>query len=238
MEQLNSLTNLSVCVIGLYKADFLRTLDSLDVLRQEGCKILLQYGGCEGSFENLTDSFENIHIEISRDTGVYNALNKVLKRVETKFCFIVHAGDEFIGSETEILTQVQEMERKGLDLALNSQYIGTRYHSSRLWFKWMLYFGVQPPHLPTIYRSSIFEENLYTEEYKIIGDYIWFFKLSWNSYKKFNADLIKMSVGGLSTSGLKSYLNTSKEFFRFHGKFLGTLIFFVRPIFKIIQTLK
>ena len=107
------------------------------------------------------------HSEIiqEKDSGIYNALNKGVKKVKTNNLMFLHSGDIIYDIDT-LLDLYDIKQNKSVDLITAKTRIGintknkTRYHSSKFWKPWMLKFHCQPPHLATIYSTSLFSRKL------------------------------------------------------------------------------
>jgi hypothetical protein len=198
-----------------------------------GSKHIIQNGGT---------SIDPTEYELSRvynepDNGIYNAINKAITKVKTKYFILIHAGDEFIGNKNDLGEILNSLDKRNSDLSLNNQLIGSRRHFSNLWKPWMLYFGAQPPHLPTIYRTDIFKNIHYSEKIPIIADFEFFKSLKWSNYHKDNKLLIKMATGGRTSSGFRSFMFVNRCYLRVYG-INGWLYILFRIPFKIIQTIK
>lgn len=217
--------------------DLIRTIESISPLLNLGAKLIIINGGEKLSVLNKG----NYTIINEPDTGIYNALNKGIQKINTKYMMFLHSGDELIKENLYKIEEIlSDLENNKIDISLNSvkiQYNSfTRNYKSDNWKKKMIYFGVQPPHLPIIYRSKIMSENTFSEEYKIISDFLQLEKLIFNdkiTLTKHNYMLVKMKSGGKSTNGLKSYFEISKEFYYAKGFFKTLMIFFSRYLFKI-----
>ena len=100
-------------------------------------------------------------------------------------------------------------------------------------------FGSQPPHPSIIYRHAFVNKISYDINNKIISDFLYLESVFQKNPKwvKNNIYLIRMNSGGLSTSGIKSFINVSKEFIRNMGYFKGLFVSIARVPFKFLQML-
>ena len=229
MTQISDLTIVSITYNneGIY-----RTIESINPLINAGCKSIIQNGG---EALNIKDS-ENLKVFNETDTGIYDALNKGIKKVQTKFFMFLHSGDEFIGNPEELCEILNSLDFNNADISLNSQKIGNRLHSSRFWHPSLLNFGVQPPHLPTIYRSSKFNKRFYNTKIKVIADFDFYRNITnWN-YIKHNKLLIKMEKGGKTSNGISSLFAVSLEFIATY-RLKGLIMSFTRIPFKLLQAI-
>ena len=194
--------DLTIVSITYNNAGIHNTIDSVLPILNDGGKMVIQNGG-----RTLKVNHKGIIVHNEKDQGIYDALNKGINKVKTRFFMLLHAGDTFIGSVDEIKTILFKLEKSQKFMSLNSQYIGTRLHSSYKWRPWMLYLGVQPPHLPCIYRSEVFVSKKYSIDIPIIADFDFFYrKINWENAQWDNKLLVKMETGGVTSGGIQSFL--------------------------------
>ena len=208
------------------------TIDSVDKLRKLGARHIIQNGG--GIIPRIPDS---CLVYNEPDKGIYDALNKSLEKIETNFFMFLHAGDTFIGTAENLIYIINSLDATKKNLSINSQFIGNRFHSSRLWKPWMINLGAQPPHLPTIYRTQIFSTKLYDLSKPIIADFH-FFKtaVNWNEHVNHKQLLVQMATGGATSSGYDSFINLSKIYYQEYGNH-GFFMVFARIPIKILQAI-
>jgi glycosyltransferase involved in cell wall biosynthesis len=228
----SDLSSFTIVSITYNDAGIYDTIHSVEELRKSGARHIIQNGG--DILENLPDSCLVFN---EYDVGIYDALNKGLEKVESKFFMFLHAGDTFIGSAQSLLTIINSLEATKKSISLNSQYIGKRLHSSRLWKPWMINLGAQPPHLPTVYRTKTYNSKPYDLSKPIIGDFH-FFKtnVNWSEYINHNQLLVQMASGGKTRSGYKSFMRLNNIYCQEYG-IHGFLMVFARIPIKILQAI-
>ena len=190
----------------------------------------------------LIQPSNNIIVINESDDGRYDALNKGIMFVNTEYFMLVHSGDELICKFDEFSDLLNLMSNNNLDLLLGNQFIEygplLRKHTVNLWFPLMFNFGAQPPHLPILYRTNFINGKIiYDLNLPVIADFKYLFELFklMPTYKKTKIFLIRMSGGGATSSGLKSFFTVSREFINYYGLIRGILFSFLRIPFKIIQ---
>lgn len=233
------LSSLTIVTITFNNEDELdATLKSCSVLRKNGCKQLVQNGG-----EYLMRKDENLLIFNEKDNGIYDALEKGMSKADTKYVLNIHSGDKFVGKADELIEILADMDARELDISLNDQMIPfgkitqNRIHSAQKWKPYMLSIGVQPPHMPTIFRREFAKRVKYRLNEPVIGDYFQFvdlFKLSpkWAAHGRL---LVRMAPGGHTTRGLASFIFVSQQFMKSHGFLRGLLMAVFRVPFKLLQ---
>lgn len=179
-----------------------------------------------------------------KDRGIFDALNKGMTYVKTKFFMNVHSGDKLIINEFKLFQILNKMKSDNFDLAIGNQLIPfrgfKRKHSSYFWRPLLLNFGVQPPHMPTIYDKNFVSNLKYDYKNTVIADFFFFKDLFANKPKWFDSKeyLIEMGPGGNTTSGFGSILLVSKELIKNYGIIKGIFISAARLPFKILQAIK
>lgn len=223
------LSNLTIVSITFNNPGVYKTIKSLKPLMESGAHVLIQNGGAP-----LSSNEEKVAIYNESDEGIYDGLNRGIRKVGTPYFMLLHAGDEFIGSCDLVIQIIFDLSREEMDLSLNSQLIGNRKHSSRLWKPWMLHLGAQPPHLPCVYRTSAFKSKMYRLDMPVIADFDFFKSYPWTSYMKHNYVLVHMERGGATSGGAKSFLRVSKLMIKHYG-LAGCLMSFFRVPLKVVQ---
>ena len=236
MNDLNSFTIVSLTYHN--DAELQNTVNSIKPLIKLGCKHLI----CDGSKRLKTAQFDhNPLIIYDNGKGIYDAINESICKCDTKYLMLLHSGDEFISDITTITKIIHDMDNQELDLSLNNSLVPFfgkhRKHRADIWFPWMFKFGVQPPHLATIFRLSYIRNFTYKTNLKIIADFVYFTNLFNHDprYLTNNLYLVKMASGGKTTSGIKSVIDTSFEFISEYGIIKGFFMAVFRIPLKLIQ---
>ena len=176
-----------------------------------------------------------------KDTGIYNALNKGVNKVKTNNLMFLHSGDIIYDIGT-LLNLFNLKKNKSLDLIIAKTRIGInsenkiRYHSSKFWRPWMLKFHCQPPHLATIYSTSLFLDFEFNENLFIISDFYMFKHFFSKNIAWLNDPrllIIQLENGKSSNS-----IDVTKEFGKKEGYLKAFLIYPFRIFFKLILSIK
>ncbi len=166
---------------------------------------------------------DNVKFISEPDKGIYEALNKGIEIATGDIIGVLHADDTFY--DDQVLEKVISVFKKekhidvlsGSVVFLDSKKNNTenRIIRSQIFKPWMLRFGFMPAHTATFIRKTIFEKcGVYDDTFKSAGDFDFILRLiSVYKVKLFylNKILIRMKTGGLSTSGIQSYIRTSDE---------------------------
>lgn len=217
--------------------DLLNTYNSLESFRNAGGQHIIVNGGT--TIKHLI-SDDCVLLE-EPDKGIYDALNKGINLVQTPYLMLIHSGDLFVTTLNVLEEQISAMNKNQLDILLNDCTIefgkGKRLMSSKNWKPWMFKLGAQPPHPPTIYKSSYIQGLKYDTNHPVIADFDYLERIFKDlpKYSKGNQTLIYMSAGGKTSSGLSSFFTVNREFRRLKGTVLSTCFIFTRPLIKLIQ---
>lgn len=210
--------------------------------------IIIDGGSTDGTLEKI-GSFTNDYILISEpDKGVYDALNKGIKRATGDIVGFLHA-DDFFASNEVVNAIVKKFELEDPDVLFGDlMYVHPTSHEIiRKWksspFKMeRLNFGWMPPH-PTFYmKKSLFDRvGYYSLEFGTAGDYEFMIRVLRNFTLKVSylpKLFVKMRLGGMSNSSLENRLKAFENDYKavklhnFKYPFITTVLKKARKIFQ------
>ncbi|MBN2816772.1 MAG: glycosyltransferase [Campylobacterales bacterium] len=188
--------------------------------------IIIDGGSTDGTVDIIESYGSKITKFISeKDKGLYDAMNKGIALATGDIVGILNSDDFYI-DEFVIEKVVKEFVNKDVDSVYADlvfvkpdnlekvvrYYDSGKFHPSKFAYGWM------PAH-PTFFVKKVFYDKygLYKIDYKIAADYellIRFLSKYKLSYFHLKEPIIKMRVGGVSTSGLKSNYILNKEIIR------------------------
>lgn len=157
-----------------------------------------------------------------KDSGIYDAMNKGIAHATGDVVGILNSDDFYI-DEFVIEKVAREFESKNVDsVYANLVFVHpdnldriTRHYDSSYFTPEKFAYGWMPAH-PTFFvkRSAYEKYGVFRTDLKIAADFdllIRFLHTHRLSYSHIKEVLIKMRVGGVSTSGLKSKILLNKE---------------------------
>lgn len=233
------LRNLSIITITYNNVDeFIKTYSSIAKFREQGVKHIIINGG-----KSIKSHIQNdCKLIEESDSGIYDALNKGISNVKTKYFMIIHSGDILITDPQTLSKQILLLDSSNHDILLNDCKIEFKTWSrnirSKYWKSWMFSVGVSPPHPPIIYKLESVKNINYNLSQKVIADFFYLEHLICTtklSYIKGNKLLIAMSPGGKTSSGIVSFITVSKGLIKEKGIFRSLLFFTCRPFIKVLQ---
>lgn len=181
--------------------------------------------GCSGddTLHVISSQSQVNHLVLSEpDAGIYDALNKGIKRASGEVIGFLHADDFYAG--VNVVERIAECFIKPEVQAVygDLQYVGQE-DTSRVIRNWRtkefdhgkLRRGWMPPH-PSLYvRREWYEKIMgFDTEYRISADYLsvlQFFSSPGFTSVYLPRVLVKMRVGGVSNRSLKSLIQKSRE---------------------------
>lgn len=205
-------------------------LEALNSLRQQtysDYEHIIQDGGSTDRTLEIVqaEADPKTHIVSEADGGIYDALNKGIKRASGDIIGLMHS-DDFFATETVLEKVAAAFEDPSIDGVYGDlEYVSAndvtrviRHWSAGPYRPELLSRGWMPPH-PTLYlRREVFERwGYYDTQYQISADYD--AMLRWLMQGKIKLAyisevLVKMRVGGESNRSLGRIIQKSREDYR------------------------
>lgn len=188
--------------------------------------IVVDGGSTDGTRE-IIDRYRHriAKVVFEPDQGVYDAMNKGLALASGDVIGFLNA-DDLYASKDVLSTVVSIMEREGLDALFGDveffkpkdptgtvrRYRSARFRPDQIALGWM------PAHPALFLRRRVYESyGLFRTDYRIAGDFEYcarIFHGNTLAYRSLPETLVRMRVGGISTSGWRNTLLLNKEVLR------------------------
>jgi len=227
-----------------------KTLMSVESQSYGNIEHLIVDGGSKDNTLEICNSFPHVSKIISEsDKGVYDAFNKGLKIATGDIIGFLNADDVFYDSNS-VLEIVNAFSIYETDIVYgNLDYVNEDGKVIRNWISRPYEVGLMkkawmPAH-PTFYCKKEVYDRLggYNDSFKIGGDFelcLRFLEVEKVPSFYLNKKLIKMLVGGISNSGLKSkwiIFNEELRAFKINKIRINSSLFLVYKLKKITQFL-
>lgn len=218
----------SVITVSLNRVNLIGdAIDSVQSQSFQGIEqIFIDGGSTDGTIEVILKKMKPGDVFLSEpDGGIYDAINKGLKLATGNIISILHSDDRYENSA--ILSRIAEkFSESNVDIVYgdaifftkkNNEKVVRRYRSGALSLK-RLEWGWMPAHTAMFIKREIYQVNGdYKLGYRIASDYEFLCRLLSTSkinYAYIPEVLIKMAIGGVSTSGYKNTFLLNREVFR------------------------
>ncbi len=209
-------------------------------------------GGSTDGTQQVIESYQDklAYYTSEKDNGLYDALNKGIKKATGDLIGILHSDDVFydIYVVEKIMKAFNESNAdlvyaNGVFVERDNSAKIKRVYSSKPFKKYYLLFGWIPLHTTIYVKNRVFKEyGLYNLDYSIASDYD--ISLRWfknDKIAKYFLDLyvVKMRLGGKSTTASLQKLKSKEDLqiIKKHELF-GLITLFYKIIRKIPQYLK
>lgn len=180
--------------------------------------IIIDGGSTDGSLEVIENHQKNIQYWISEpDSGVYNAMNKGIKRANGDYLLFLNSGDCLLDTNTllEVSSNLgtHDIIFGNLRYDREGQFTDASY-PDKINFAY-LYKNYLPHPASFIKKDSLIAQGLYDETYKICSDWVFFMKaicLENASYLHINQVITIYNTEGLSAQAKQQLtIKTEKE---------------------------
>ena len=230
------------------KSTIEKTLQSVANQSYKNIEHIIIDGGSKDNTLEICNSFSHISKIISEpDNGVYDAFNKGLELATGDVVGFLNADDVFF-NENSVQEIVNAFSNNDTDIVYgNLDYVNKEGKVIRNWTSRSYEVGLikkawMPAH-PTFYcKKEVYDRlGVYNDSFKIGGDFELCLRfLEVNKVPSFylNKKLVKMLVGGISNSGLKSKWTIYKEelrAFKINKVHVNPVIFFIQKLKKLKQ---
>ena len=225
-----------------------KTLNSIASQSYSNIEHIIVDGGSKDSTIEICNSFPHVSKIISEpDNGVYDAFNKGLNIATGDVIGFLNSDDIFY-DDNSVKEIVDAFSKNNTDIVYgNLDYINEDGKVIRNWIsknyqKGLVKKAWMPAH-PTFYCKKEVYNHLggYNDSFKIGGDFelcLRFLEVNKVTSFYLNKKLIKMLIGGISNSGLKSKWTIYKEelrAFKINKINVNPILFFLHKLKKLKQ---
>lgn len=185
--------------------------------------IVIDGGSTDGTLDLIQKNGKHVSKVISeRDKGIYDAMNKGVRLAKGEVVAFLNSDDYYNGPG--VLSSIRDIFTKDRCRAVfgdvayfyteNPEKIVRHYRSDRFSPR-RIGWGWVPAHPATFFHRSIYERfGFFKTNYKIAGDFEFLARVFSQEnipYRHIAQPLVKMRMGGISTSGWRHTLLGNKE---------------------------
>lgn len=150
---------------------------------------------------SYADKIPNMSIESARDTGIYNAWNNALARIEGEWVLFLGADDVFMHDDSleQLAVFIQETPVTDVAYIASDVKLGSRLLFAEVPLTNKLKRQMTLPHQGLLHSSKLFTSACFKDSYKIAGDYDFLVRtLSCGRVIKYPRVISCMGEGGIS----------------------------------------
>lgn len=204
--------------------------------------IIVDGASTDGTLDIINTYRGSIDILISeKDNGIYDAMNKGLKKASGEYVLFLNSGDELYDNHT-----IQTIVEKGNNADIiygetklvdeDRKIVGDRRHKTPAEFDWQSFkYGMNICHQAIYVKRTIAEP--YDLEYQLSADIDWVIRSAKKAKttKNVNTYVARYLVGGMSQ---KRHRQSLKERFNIFKKHYGTVPNLINHVIIALRLLK
>ena len=199
-----------------------KTFKSVQSQTYKNIEYIVVDGGSEDTTLEIVQKYKEILSQLvsESDKGLYDAMNKGIKMATGDVVGILNSDDIF--TDDKVLENVAKFHLEnnieasvGNIIQFNKEGKTVRKYSAQKWNPEKLKIGFMPAHPAIFFKRSLFEKYGYYHldftigaDYELITRFFLKHKISW---KFSDITTTSMLIGGLSSSGVRSYQLITKE---------------------------
>ena len=222
------------------KDEFIKTLNSVKRQTYKKYEVIIIDGYSNDGTIDLIKKIKDkrINFLIEKDNGIYDAMNKGVKKAKGEWTIFLNSGDLF--KDANVLKKVHKIINKKSDIVFGNTVIDNKdilYYKSSKFFN-NLTLQIPFCHQSVFTRTKLLKKNKFNLNYKICSDFNLFVKLykKKHVFQKIKPIISIIISGGLSDSSrlrvfYENY-NILKKNKMLNGKIFSLFILF----FNIILT--
>ena len=211
--------------------------------------IIIDGGSNDNTHSIISKYRKNIDkIVTEPDEGIYDAMNKGIRLSTGNIIGILNSDDLY--SNNNVISEIVKFYKvnKVSIIFGNMVYFISdsnrivRNYNAKSFYSWKLRFGWMPPHPATFIEKNVYDKyGNYSKSYDTGSDYDMFVRLLLKYKLKFayiDQCLVKMRIGGATTSGINSIITTSKEMvkaLKYYGYYSNIFLIYLRLPLKIFE---
>lgn len=187
-----------------------RCLDSIITQTNKDCEVLVMDGVSKDDTLSLVQSYNDsrIHIYSEPDKGIYDAMNKGIKRAKGDWLYFLGSDDYLYAPDVlEKVAKELTPEYKIVYGEVEAPHLSSEYRG--MWYPQMMEYN--RCHQAIFYHKSIFEKyDVYDLSYRVYADHMFNLQCFWEHHvpaKYIDVVIAYYSDGGASTSEIDPQYN-------------------------------
>ncbi len=231
----------SIVVVSLNtKNEFLKTIRSIEKQKYKNYEIIIVDGKSKDGTIDIIKKFKKKKIKfiIEKDRGIYDAMNKGVKKSSGKWIIFLNSGDIF--NNFNVLKKISQKKIKDYEILFGNTVINNGHFNYTLKGQ---HFNNETVLMPFCHQSSIVKRKIllnlrFNLKYKISSDFNFFINSFYKKYSFLDLNVIISNVdsGGLSDLNRKKvYLENIKILRQYRNDIKFFIILYFYLVFDIFK---
>ena len=204
--------------------------------------IIIDGMSTDGTIEYLEKLNPSIFWLYEKDDGLYDAMNKGIRKAEGDYLIFLNAGDVFYNSST-LNVIADKIGKKAVYFGRaviyygSEEYIYPNYKTTKNNINKWLELHV-PNHQAMLFPKSFCKKNMYDTRLNVGADHDYKIRaMNTLDFRFIDCNLIKFEIGGLSTSygSIGALRDIIKDSWKNNSKHYGTLYALKRVLINIVK---
>lgn len=233
----------SVIIVSLNtKKDFLKTINSARKQKYNDYEIIIVDGkSSDGTIKEIK-RIKDIRVRsvIEKDNGIYDAMNKGVKKSKGDWIIFLNSGDIFVNKNVLKKISIKEIEK--YDILFGNTLVDNKFFIHKVKANSFTKNTILMPfcHQSTVVRKNLLLKYVLSSKYKISSDFDFFIKCFKKRvlFHNLNITISKVLSNGLSDRNRNTVFNENIKIIR-NNNYDLFLIFklFINKIFNLIKNL-
>lgn len=181
--------------------------------------IIIDGGSTDGSLDIIKQYQDKIDYWVSeKDNGIYNAMNKGVEHIQNEgYVLLLNSGDYLC--ENNVIERV--LKELDADIVYGNEW-KVKTNGSKYLAKYpdkldeSFFKRTALPHQSCFAKASLLKEHPYSEEYKLLGDWMWLrerIMVDKVTYKHLPYPISVYNLNGISTTQRSVHEKEKKEYY-------------------------
>ena len=237
----------SVIIVSLNtKKDFLKTINSARKQKYNDYEIIIVDGkSSDGTIKEIKRIKDRrVRSVIEKDNGIYDAMNKGVKKSKGDWIIFLNSGDIFVNKNVLKKISIKEIEK--YDILFGNTLVDNKFFIYKVRANSFTKKTIFMPfcHQSTVVRKNLLLNYVFSSKYKISSDFDFFLKCFKKRvrFHNLNITVSKVLSNGLSdrnrntvfNENIKIIINNNYDLFLIFKLFINKIFNFIKNLIKFV----